>query len=624
MPAPQSRRLDSWKAIAEYLGRSVRTTIRWSDERGLPVRRIPGGKRHAVFAFTNEIDTWLLGTGSNAPVAESVAEPARSVEMEGSSDAPTAPTPELSHVEPLPFTRNGDPPEVPTPDRQTRRVWTRKTRRILVGASLFIGFVASAVVLVVHPFHARASANTRRVTIAVLPVRNLTGNLNRENFAGELTEELISELGGLNPQKMGVIAGTSSMSYRDTNKTVAQIGRELSVDYVLETNVRGDLNQFTYGVQLIRTNDLAPLWKQNFDGDTSNLALVEYELTRDVARKIGVHERPEFAVREERQLTIKSDSRVAYLQGRHFWNEGTGEGLRNGLEHFQQAVEEDPENALAYSGMADSYNMLVSNGFSSGTAGIVKAEESAQHALQLDPSLAEAHASLAYVNLMWTWEWPAAEREFRRAIELDANYVPAHHWYAFYLASMGRHAEADEEIRTALKLDPSSATIQSAAAYLHYFARQYDSAIQECQAALRRDPGLVVARSVLGLSYEAKAQYPQAVAEFRKVDELVVGRVPAYRGQLGHAYALAGNLHAARQMLAEIDQMAMEGSGANQFSKAVIYAGLGEKQNALQALERAQDQNEASMLWLKVDSRFDSLREEPRFRGLINGRGRVP
>jgi TolB-like protein/Flp pilus assembly protein TadD len=624
MPSPQPHRLDSWKAIAEYLGRSVRTVVRWGEDRGLPIHRIPGGKRHAIFAYPEEIDAWLLSKGdarqTAPPREETATNPESAVSVSSSSKLPAL----AERSEMIASIRHPDSPLESVTRSRTHQFWNRNARWVLAGASVLICLVASIFVFASHYSHAETSTKPPRFRIAVLPVHNLTGDTSCEIFADGLTEELITQLGRLNPQEMGVIARSSSMSYKYTDKTLAQITRELGVDYVLESSMRGNLNQFRFNAQLIRTRDQSPLWSQNYDRTVDNLILLEYELTRDIARGIGLHTTPEASARLNRSLSITPDSHLAVLQGRYYWNQRTKESLDRGLEYFQLATEVDPRNALAYSGMADSYNMLVFYNYSAGAAGIVRAEESAQHALALDSSLAEAHASLAYVNFMWTWEWPSAEREFRRAIELDANYVPAHHWYALYLASMGRHAEADREIRTALNLDPYSAVVQSAAGYVHYFAKEYDIAIQDCQTVLQRDPSFIVAHSVLGLGYEGKGQYAQAISEFRKVEELSGGHVAYYKGLLGHAYAMAGNDQGARKILGDLNAMAIEGNYASQTSKATIYAGLREKENALGALERALDQNDASMIWLGVDSRFDLLRAEPRFQVLLKAQGRLP
>jgi TolB-like protein len=624
MPSTKSRRLDSWKSIADYLGRSVRTVVRWSDERGLPVHRVPGGKRHAVFAYSQEIDAWLVSKSDlqeATPCEQELAlVPERSVTVSSADEIPAVTHPSAGASPILDSRWSSEFLK----EARTHHFWNRKSGLLLAGASLLICFVAAILFFTLHSSRAGASTNGRRVRIAVLPVQNLTGDHSREIFADGLTEELIAHLGGLNAQEMEVIARTSSMSYKNTEKPHTQIARELDVDYLLETNLRGTLNEIQFGAQLIRTRDQSPVWTQEYGHNSSNLTLLEYELSRDITREIGLHVGPEASARRDRSLSIRHDSHLAYLHGRYYWNQRTREGLDRGFEYFQRAVDEDPRNARAYAGLADSYNMLVFYGYSSSAAGIAKAQESAHHALELDPLLAEAHASLGYVNFMWTWEWLAAETEFRRAIELNANYVPAHHWYALYLASMGRHAEADREIRTAIDLDPVSSVLLSAAGYVHYFAGQYDTAIQECQMVLQHDPSFAVAHSVLGLAYEGKGEYPQAISEFRKLDELAGGHGVFYKGQLGHAYAMARNVKGTQKILADLDAMAIEGNYASQTSKAMIYAGLHEKENALVALERARDQNDASLIWLRVDPRFDWLRAEPRFQELLKAQGRLP
>jgi TolB-like protein/tetratricopeptide (TPR) repeat protein len=619
MPASPPCRLDSWKDIAEYLGRSVRTAIRWAECRGLPIHRVPGGKRQAVFAYSQEIDAWLVSKGGQETSPARI-EPisASTVPVRAEASAPNQGPDDLPRIQSPPLVRASEQAI------RTRHFFSRPHLRwILVGAALFVCLLASMSVLTLRSSHARISASTRKVRIVVLPVQNLTGDPGREVFADALTDELITQVGGLNPQEMEVIARTSSMTYKNTAKTPLQITRELGVDYVLRSTVQSDSNQLKFGVRLIRAQDQSVLWSQNYARATGSLILIEDELGRDIANEIGVQTTHYVSAPKDRALLVHPDSHLDYLQGRFYWNQRTQEGLERGLQYFEQAVKQDPRNARAYSGLADSYNMLVFYGYSGSAAGIIKAQESAQRALELDPSLAEAHASLAYLKFMWTWEWVSAESEFRRALELDANYVPAHHWFALYLASMGRHAEADREIRAALTLDPFSPVLQSAAGYIHYFAGNYDVAIHECQAVLARDSGFAVAHSVLGLAFEAKGQFAQAIEEFRKVEELTGGNIPYYKGPLGHAYAMAGNARDARKILAELNEMAIQGNYASQSSKAVIYAGLGEKEHALDALERARDQNDASLIWLRVDSRFDGLRADPRFEKLLRSQGRL-
>jgi TolB-like protein/Flp pilus assembly protein TadD len=628
MPSPLPRRLDSWKAIADYLGRSVRTAVRWADERGLPVHHVPGGKRHAVFSFTNEIDDWLMST-KNFPEADRPAEKSPPSEERSAGFDNGSHTRPNTSLEPAVAESSPVNPELEMAFESLSEIvkdnpGSHRKAWILGGGFIALFAVATVFFFAMHSSHAGSSANARAVRIAILPVNNLTGDVSREVFTDGLTEELITHLGRLNPREMEVIARTSSMAYKKSDKSLAQIARELNVDYVLESSMRGSPSELKFSTQLIRMRDQSSRWSQEYDRSPSDLMKLEYDLGRDLAKQIGLHGSPLTDAKLDRSLEIRPESHLDYLQGRYYWNQRSREGLDRAFDFFYKAIDEDTKNARAYSGLADTYNMSVFYGYSSSAAGIVKAQEAAQHALQLDPSLAEAHASMAYVNFMWAWEWTAAEHEFRRALELDANYVPAHHWYALYLASMGRHAEADREIRTALSLDPYSSAVQTAAGYVHFFGRDYDTAILECQLVLKRDPAFGVAHSVLGLAYEGKGQYAQAIAEFRTVDQASGGHVPYYKGPLGHAYAMSGDLKSARKMLAELDQMAVEGSYASQTSKAIILVALGEKENALDALERARGQNDASLIWLTVDSRFDPIRSEPRFQKILQAQERFP
>jgi adenylate cyclase len=625
MPSSLPRRLDSWKAIADYLGRSVRTAVRWADERGLPVHHVPGGKRQAVFSFTNEIDDWLMSTKDLRDMAGRGGESLADEEIETSrSLSSTTSTTALEAAEASAANPELDMAFESLSEIVKDRPGSHRRGWILGGGFVVLCAVVSVFLFALRSSHAWSSSKARAVRIAVLPVQNLTGDPSREVFTDGLTEELITRLGELNPRQMEVIARTSSMAYKKSDKSFAQIARELNVDYVLESSMRGNPNEIKFRTQLIRTRDQSPRWTREYDRSSRELMLLEYELGRDLGKEVGLHSSPLASTKPDHGLDVRPESHLDYLQGRYYWNLRSREAMDRAFDFFHKAIEEDTKNARAYSGLSDTYNMSVFYGYSSSAAGIVKAEEAAHQALELDPTLAEAHASLAYVDFMWTWEWVSAESEFRRALELDSNYVPAHHWYALYLASMGRHGEADREIRTALNLDPYSSAVQTAAGYVHFFGRDYDKAILECQIVLKRDPAFGVAHSVLGLSYEGKGQYGQAISEFRLVDEATGGHVPYYKGPLGHAYAMAGDLKSARKMLAELDQMAVQGSFASQTSKAMVYVALGERESALDALERARDQNDASLIWLIVDPRFDPIRTEPRFQKLVRAQGRFP
>jgi len=457
---------------------------------------------------------------------------------------------------------------------------------------------------------------SHRVMLAVLPVQNLSGNSSQDYVDDGLTEELIAQLGRLNPQQLGVIARTSSMAYKDTRKTIGQIGHELGVDYVLETSLRQFNGHLRFTAQLVRTSDQTHLWAQEYDKQAGDLISIQDEIGRTVADQIRVKLSPPASDHVQPLRTVNTESHEAYLEGRYSMNRRSKDSLTKGIEFFQQAIEKDPSNARAYAGLADSYNLMVFYGYLESSLGIVHAKEAAERAIALDDSLAEGHAALAYVNFMWLWDWAVAEQEFRRAIELNQNYSTAHHWFALYLAAMNRSQEAAEEIKKAEILDPRSPIVKSAAGWIYYFTRQPQLAAEECRSALQLDPKFMIAHSVLGLSYEESGEYDRAIAEFRRSIELSGIQQPTYLGYLGHAYAVSGRRDEAREVLRELDESAKVGH-VGLLNKAVIYAGLGDKEEAMKTLREAATQNDASRVWLRVNPQLDNLRSDSRFNALL-------
>ncbi|MGC2527249.1 MAG: tetratricopeptide repeat protein [Candidatus Acidiferrum sp.] len=452
--------------------------------------------------------------------------------------------------------------------------------------------------------------------LAVLPVQNLSGNSSEDYVDDGLTEELIAQLGMLNPRQLGVISRTSSMAYKNTEKTIAQIGHELGVDYILESSLLQSNGHLRFTAQLVRTSDQTHLWAQEYDKQAGDLIAIQDEIGRTVADQIRL--KLSFPAGEVIQPlhTVRPESREAYLRGRYYMNQRSKDGLSKGVEFFLQAIHNDPSDARAYAGLADSYSLMVFYGYSEASLGIVRAQEAAERAIAIDDSLADGHAALAYVNFMWLWDWAAAEQEFHRAIELDPNNSTVHQWFALYLAAMDRPQEAVEEIKMAELLDPRSPIVKSAAGWIFYFARQPQRAAEECLSALQLDPNLMVAHSVLGLSYEEQGRYHQAITEFRRAIELSGIQQSTYLGYLGHAYAVSGRNHEAERVLRELDESAKIGRVAL-LNKAVIYAGLGDKEKAIETLQQAANQNDASSVWLRVNPQFDNLRSDPRFTALL-------
>lgn len=486
-----------------------------------------------------------------------------------------------------------------------RRVHPRIWWAAGVAALVFVG------ALFAEHYWPRTHAGSR-IMLAVLPVQNLTGDASQEFLSDGLTEELISQLGGFNPQQLGVIARTSSMSYKGSNKTITQIANELGVDYVVETSVRGSPEHMRFTAQLVRSQDQSHVWARNFDRSVHDLVAMQDEVGRSIAKEIQLRLTPRAAAEMERRLGVQPDSYQDYLQGRYYWNQRTREGMETGLNYFREAVKKDPSNARALTGIADSYNTLLFYGYSNDVAAMMKAQQAAEQALKLDDSLAEAHAALGYVYFMWTWQWPEAEREFRRAIELDQNYVSAHHWFALYLVAMGRAEQADQEIRAAETLDPVSPIVRTARAYVHYFNRDYDKSIQECAAVLQANPNFVVAHAVLGMAYEGKGATASAVTEFTRALDLSNQNL-TYKTYLARAYARGGNQSGAAEILADLDDRAKQGVFVGQYNKALVYDALGDRNKAVESLAHAREQNDANMIWLRVDPRWDSLRDDPRF-----------
>jgi len=500
----------------------------------------------------------------------------------------------------------------------------RRTGRVAILVIAALCIASAAAYFLWRRAASRASAETNRIMLAVLPVQNLTGDAGQDYISDGLTEEMIAQLGEMNPLRLGVIARTSSMAYKDAKKTVDQIGRELGVDYLLETSLRGSPDHLRFTAQLIRVRDQSHMWARDYDRDSRDLVALEDNVSKAVVHEVRLQLAPEAQGRIARALVVKPDSYRSYLQGRYCWNQRTKPGLEKGLALFQQAIREDPANARAYAGIADSYNLLVFYGYSPGSASILEAANAAQKAIDLDDSLPDGHAALGYSNLMFLWHWDKAETEFQRAILLDDNYVSAHHWYALDLAVMGRKDEALQQIRIARQLDPVSPILNTAVAYVSYLVRDYDGAIRHASSVLDAHPDFAVARTTLGLAYEQKKMYSQAIVALSEASDLAGGSNTVNLCFLAQALAVSGKRAEAEALLERINSIAKDGNYVGQSGIAAIYAGLGENEKAIQSLYRASDQNDGGMLWLRVDPRFDPVRSDPRFQEILRHQDASP
>src|SRR5271157_2932216 len=351
-----------------------------------------------------------------------------------------------------------------------------------------------------------------RVMLAVLPFVNLAGDQEEEYFSDGLTEEMITALGRMDVARLGVIARTSSMKYKHTNEDVAEIGRELGVEYILEGSVRRAGKGARISVQLIQVSDQTHLWTQNYERPLGDPLTVQEDVAKAVADRIFAALARPAPARVNNPRPVDPEAHEDYLKGRYFWNRRSPDGLQKGIEYFSRAVEKDPDYALAYSGLADCYTLLGLEGVPS-TEVVPKAKAAALQSVELDDSLAQAHTSLGGVKAFYDWDWPGAEIEFKRAIALNANYAPAHHWYAnLCLLPQRRFTEAIAEMKRALELDPVSSIINTDLGWTYDLAGQPEKALEQFRRTRELDPDFVALNNRLAQFYVHRGLYSEAVA----------------------------------------------------------------------------------------------------------------
>lgn len=463
----------------------------------------------------------------------------------------------------------------------------------------------------------RSHARNGRVVFAVLPFVNLTGDPAQEYVSDGLTEEMISYLGSLDSNRVALIARTSSMTYKGSAKRLDQIARELNADYILEGSLRRDGNHFRITAQLIRASDQSHVWARNYDRTMSDIISVQTDVTRAVAEEVEVRLTPEMESRLAQGGSVSPEGYEAYLEGRFFWNKRTQEGLEKSIEYFNQAISKDPSFAASYAGLADSYVLLgaVAYGAEPPPDALSKAKMYASKALAFDDTNSEALAARAWSGWALDWDWSGAEAQFRRAIELHRNSATAHHWYALFLSSMGRHAEAEAEIRRALELDPLSLIVNTAAGTVFYDARNYDQAIAFCLKSLDLDPAFTRAHLWLAQAEEEKSNPALAARELQDALRASPGN-PRLLAELGHAYGKSGDGEAARKVVGELRKLAKR-KYVSPYYMAVVYAGFGQKDEAFVWLEKSCAEHSSAVPFLKVAPTFDNLHGDPRFEALL-------
>lgn len=457
-------------------------------------------------------------------------------------------------------------------------------------------------------------------SLAVLPLVNDSPDAEMEYFSDGITESIINALTQL--PKLRVVPRSTVFRYKSVSTDPQEIGRELGVRAVLTGRVLHFGERLVVNAELIDVVNESQLWGEQYNRKPADIFEVQEEISHEISKKLLLKLSGDERKRLTKRHTHDTEAYRHYLKGRFYWNKRTEDNFRKGIEHFRQAIEVDPDYALAYAGLADSYLMLGFYGACAPDDVMPKGKAAAVKALELDQSLAEAHNSLAYIHCVYEWNWTASEKGFKKAIKLNPKYATAHHWYAFKLAAMGNHDAAIAEIKFARELDPLALIINAEVGWAYYFARQYDKAIEQYQKTLEMEPGFSVAHMFLGTSYLQQDRFAEAISELRQAVEMSGGS-PLMKGMLGHAYAGAGDKEAARKMIEELTTSSA-GRYVSPYNVALIYAGLGETDQALSELEKAHEQRALFLAWINVEPMFDSVRSDPRFAGLVKRIGLEP
>jgi len=468
-------------------------------------------------------------------------------------------------------------------------------------------------------------------SLAVLPLVNLSGDPDQDYFADGMTEALTTDLGKISALR--VISRTSVMQYRGTKKSLPEIARELNVDALIEGTVSRSANHLRITANLLQASPEKHLWAESYESEVGDILTVQGQVAQAVAHEIQIKLTPEEQKLLRNTRAVNPKAHDDYLKGRYLCNKDTREGLDKAIQYFQQAIDEDSNDPLAYAGLADCYAIW-------GWAGdlfagdlspkdiMPKARDAALKALQLDENLAEAHTSLADVELILDWNWSGAEREFKRAIELNPNYSPAHVWYARYLVAMGRFDESTAEARRSLELDPFSQLTMDFAGWAFYLARRYDLTVEQSRKTLELAPEFPWAHYHLGLVYERTGRVSEAVQEFMKAEELF-GMSQDRLAPLRKVYHQFGEKGYWRKILAFCQEQSKHprkfartsGYGLGDYMQnadvAAVQVRLGEFNAAFESLERGYAKHEADLIYLKVDPYWDDIRSDPRFQDLI-------
>lgn len=560
-------RLDSWKEIAAYLKREVRTLHRWEAQEGLPIHRHVHKERGSVYAYKSELDSWLnnrrTALGPSTPTAETWGRP---VQFGVAS--------------------------------------------LIAGLVFVMAVSAYWVGRRIWPQHKQAT----RVMLAVLPFANLSGQSEEDYFSDGLTDELITELGGLEPVHLGVIARTSAMQFKHTTKNASQVGHELSVDYILEGTVRRESNRVRVAVKLVRVSDQTNLWAQSYDRNLGNILAFHADMAGDIARRIQIQLAQRSQSTPAAAHPVNPDAYEAYLKGLYVWNKFTNPDLHKSAEYFQQAIEKDAAYAPAYAGLAASYVNLVEFG-EPPIDFYLKSDAAARKAIELDDTSSQAHATLAWSLIYYHHDWEAARRESLRAVELNPSNSYARMLYAKYLAAMGRFNEAQEQAQRARQIDPVSPAVNVVEAQVLFYGRQYDAALGQLAKLQEMEGDFPPTYWTRAHVFEAIGKQDEACQNMLKTFDLGSGHVPWF-AELEKVRVRSGWRAAWEQWIQGV--LDPKGPGYVQpYYLVEPYVDLGRDEEAITWLGRAAEAHDVEIVFIKVDPRFDRLRANPRFQEIV-------
>ncbi len=504
--------------------------------------------------------------------------------------------------------------QVPT----ERQPWhNRASRRWLLTALvcvvLGLGLVATVDPGTFKSWFQGPTATPEIRSLAVLPLKNLSGDPKQEYFADGMTEELIADLGQVSALR--VISRTSVMTYKGTKKRLPEIARELGVDGVVEGSVVREGNQARITVQLIDARTDHHLWARTYVRDLKSVLELQGEVAQEVADAIRIEVTPQEKTRLVRARPVNPEAQDLYLRGMLFSNTGHPESA---IDYFQKAIDKDPNYAQAHAASADSYGIVGEYGWVAYSEAFSKQKTEAIRAIELDDALPEGHVELANAAMNLDWDWVTPAKEFHRALELNPNSASSHWRYAVYLERTGRLPEAIAEVRRGMALDPVSSRSYSTAGATYYFARQYDESLAQHRRAPPQDYNLSEFVFHFGTIYVEKGMYAEAIGEFQKL-----GDRPHALGHLGNAYARAGQVDAARKTISQVKEH-VRNEGVGRYEIALVYAGLGKKDEAFTWLEEAYKAHDEGLTNLKIDPCLDPLRSDPRFGGLVRRVGLPP